>query len=86
MDDFASYRFGLYNISLILEEVTEYDSIRTIKSNYARTERGSFKCPMPRCNVVHRDPYRMWKHVHFTKAHGYAFNMSWIQFAGLIDD
>lgn len=87
MDDYSNYRFDLYALSIILEEATGYDSIRTIRQNYSKNESGSFKCPFPGCRVAHRDARRMWRHIHFTRdAHGYAFNIPWIKIMGLIDE
>ena len=52
-------------LSLLLEQVTGYDSIPTIESHYV-TDTGSFRCVWPGCKFTRHDSYDMWRHVHFS--------------------
>jgi hypothetical protein len=54
----------LVDLTLALENRYAYDSIPTIKRQYAETEDGPFGCVFPECSYATRDAARMWRHVH----------------------
>jgi hypothetical protein len=62
----------LVRLSLILEEITGADSIRTVGTHYHDPDRPdlrSFLCVFPGCKHRSKSAAVMWKHVHFSAKH-----------------
>lgn len=65
----------LYSISMRLEDITGFDSIRTVKTHYGVDKicLPPYACTYPWCKFHRRDPQLMWQHVHFFHDPGGAF-------------
>jgi hypothetical protein len=59
-------------VSVGLEDATGYDSIPTIERIYE--DNGRYLCPFPGCVRATRSAETMWRHVHFSRAHGLSFD------------
>jgi hypothetical protein len=62
----------LRDLSVLLERETGFDSIPTIERMY-EADSGAYECVFPDCRISRRKAEAMWRHVHFSAAHGLSF-------------